>query len=727
MHKFWLITVLLINVFVFTNGQTGKRPKIALVLSGGGAKGFAHIGVLKVMEEEGIPIDIIVGTSMGSIVGGFYAIGYPAEEIEKVVKAEDWNRLLTDDIYRGNLSQYRKTEKQRFFTSLTVNDKYEPKVPQGVISGQNILNMFGRLAINLPDSADFTKFPIAFTCIGTNLETGREMILDYGYLPTAIFSSMTIPGVFLPVVHNGHLMLDGGLVNNFPTDVAKKMGADIIIGVDIRNDLYDSRDIVSLQQLMDQLINFYAISKDSANKSLCDILIRPDISGFNAYSFNSRAVDTLIQRGIDAARAETGLLRELKTSFNLPSPSLTDSILQTGVIYITELTITGEYSISEKYIRDYFGIDLPGRYTTNDIQAAIDKLFGSGFFKRVYFKIGNNPTGKTLNLVLEEQPLKSFNLGFRVNTRDAVSLLLNFAQKDFRRFIGYVSVTADISSNPGFDIVTEFSKGKWPVTGFELCGKNTSYGVYYNKQKAFTTDLFYASANLYTYKNLKKSSILGLGLKEEYYGGSIFNANNVDTLLSISQNQVAVSSLYTYYSFDNLDDYYFPEKGAEIYAEFSLTSDPQYSAICPVALWKSRKVLRIAEKGTLLINFYGRAILQNTLHPFKSTFLGGAEYIPYFNYHFPFCGIPAVTPADRYTLAGSAGLRIRFAKKHYATILLNCMFDNSELVPFGHYRSILGSALKYSAKTTFGPVDITAGFSGGYNKPVLSANLGLWF
>jgi NTE family protein len=727
MNRCFCIILLALANIVSGTAQTSKRPKVAVVLSGGGAKGFAHIGALKVLEQAGIPIDIIVGTSMGSIVGGFYSLGYSASEIDSIVRREDWGKLLTDDVGRNHQSQFAKEQKQRYVASLLMNDKFEPKVPQGVVNGQNIINLFGRLASNIPSDADFSKFPIDFACVGTNLQSGKEMILNHGFLPTAIYSSMSIPGVFLPVEHDGNYMLDGGLVDNFPTDIAKKMGADIIIGVDIRNDLHDINDIVSIKQLMDQLINFYTLSKDSLNKSLCNIIIRPDITGYNVYSFNANAVDTLIRRGIDAANSKLDEILALKKKYNLPDPVYDRSLKMLDSIEVDNITLSGKYSINDKFILDFFDIDAPGKYTPAEIQDAIDKLYGLGFFKRIFFKIYNTANQHELNLVLDELPLKNFNVGLRVNNRDAVSMLLNYTQKDFRRFIGLLSFTAEISSNPGFEVYSELSKGKWPVIGFELNGKEDHYGIYTDKIKAYSTDLYYASANLYTYKSLKKASIVGLGVKEEYFNGDIFNAEHIDSSLATSKKKLSVTSLYTYYSLDNLDDYYFPEKGSEVYSEFSLSSNPDYSTICPAVMVRNRNIYRLTQNSSLLLNFYGRAILLNSIHPFKYTYVGGTEYSTYYNYHFPFYGLPAVTPVDQYALIGAAGIRLKFAHKHYVTLFANCMLGNKELYPFKNYSTTIGTALKYSAKSAFGPIDVTAGFSGGYNKPLLSVNFGYWF
>ena len=240
-----------------------KRPKIALVLSGGGAKGFAHIGVLKILEEEGIPIDLIVGTSIGSLVGGIYSLGYSASEIEAIVKKQNWEKILSDDVPRIFLSKNDQTLKQRYLFSLPFNEKKSLSLPQGLIKGQNVLNLFCGLSGNVPAYADFSKFPIQFACVAVDLETGDEIVMSDGFLPTAMFSSMAIPGVFQPSSRNDLLLIDGGFANNFPTDVAKKMGADIIIGVDIRGDSYSQSNLKSMDQIISQLIGFLGKEKDS--------------------------------------------------------------------------------------------------------------------------------------------------------------------------------------------------------------------------------------------------------------------------------------------------------------------------------------------------------------------------------------------------------------------------------------------------------------------------------
>jgi len=248
-----ILILLLFMISGSVSGQSSddqvKRPKVALVLSGGGAKGFSHIGVLKILEQEGIPVDMIVGTSIGSLVGGIYSLGYTAQELEDICKAQDWQTLLLDELPRFYLSKDDRALQQKYLFNLHIDEKKKITLPQGVIKGQNVLNLLCGLTGNVPSDMDFSKLPIPYACVAANLETGQEVVLTQGSLPTAMYASMAVPGIFQYPEREDLVLIDGGVVNNFPVDVAKRMGADIIIGVDISDEFYARDKIKSMQDV----------------------------------------------------------------------------------------------------------------------------------------------------------------------------------------------------------------------------------------------------------------------------------------------------------------------------------------------------------------------------------------------------------------------------------------------------------------------------------------------
>jgi len=706
--------------------EKAERPKIALVLSGGGAKGFAHIGVLKVLEEEGIPIDLIVGTSMGSLVGGIYSLGYNTTELETLVKSLNWETTLTDDVPRAFLSTNDQLIKQRYIFSLPINGNRRPSLPQGLIKGQNVLNIFCGLSGNVPENADFSKFPVPFACVTTDLETGKEVVLKNGFLPTAMFSSMAIPIAFQSSDREGHLLVDGGLVNNFPTDVAKKMGADIIIGVDIRNDFYDRKTLKSLDNVIGQLINFFDQAKDSTNNSLCDLIIRPDVTGYSMSSFNKQAVDTLIVRGEKEANKFRKQLQELKTKYQLETPEKSRALIKPDQWYITDLTFTGNYNLDDDFLRKTLHMEIPGNFSSEEIKTAIDRIYGLGGFDRIYYNLTDTKKGKSLNLNITTKKIFTQNIGFKANTTDAAAILINTTQKNYKNIFGLFSVSAELSVNPGLSLVAETNKTNFPTLGINIKGKYQNYNVFDKGDKVFKASMFYSSGSLYFYQPFMNKFNLGIGLQQEYYHGDIFRKNNSPE--TSGTMDYFLTNAYSYLTFDNMDDFYFPTKGTNMYAEFSLLADFQHTnQLSPVALLKMRNVIPLGKNTSLLFDLYGRAVFDSKFPNAKMTLVGGEPYSQYFNYHLPFVGLPAVNLAERYAYISLIGLRVKVAESQYASLLFNGMWQDTDMIFREGIEATYGGGVRYSLKTFLGPLDITLGYSGSSDKPTVSASFGYWF
>ncbi len=215
-----------------------KPPKVGLVLSGGGAKGMAHIGALKVIEQAGIKIDYIGGTSMGAIIGALYASGYSAAELDSIFREVDLDNLIQDNLPRGAKTFYEKEDSERYALTLPF-DNFKIKFPQSISRGQTIYNELVRLLYHVKDVDNFNELPISFFCIATDMEKGQQVILDNGYLPEAVMASGTFPSLFEPAEIDGAILIDGGVLNNYPINEVKAKGADIIIGVDVQHGLRD--------------------------------------------------------------------------------------------------------------------------------------------------------------------------------------------------------------------------------------------------------------------------------------------------------------------------------------------------------------------------------------------------------------------------------------------------------------------------------------------------------
>ena len=712
--------------FIGQAQEKTKRPKIALVLSGGGAKGFAHIGVLKVLEKEGNPIDLIVGTSMGSLVGGIYSLGYTATELEMLVKSLDWETTLSDDVPRAFLSKNDQLLKQRYIFSLPINGNKKVSLPQGLIKGQNVINIFCGLAGNVPVEADFSKFPIPFACVAIDLETGKEVVLKNGFLPTAMFSSMAIPIAFQSSDYDGRLLADGGMVNNFPTDVAKQMGADIIIGVDIRNDFFDRENLQSLDNVVNQLIGFFDLTKKSINDSLCDFIIRPDITGYSMTSFTNEAADSLILRGEKATFKIKSQIRELKAKYQLDALEKSRKLVKPDKWYITDLTFMGNYHLAEDFLRTTLNMEIPGNFSSEEIKTAIDRIYGLGGFDRIYYNLIDTEKGKSLNLNITTKKVFTQNIGFKVNTTDAAAILINTTRKNYKNVFGLLSTSAELSVNPGLSIIAESNKTNLPTIGINIKGKYQNFNIFDNGDKIFKANIFYTSGSLYFYQPFMHKFNLGIGILEEYFHGDIFSRNN--TLETSGKTDFFLTNAYSYLSFDNMDDFYFPTKGTNLYAEFSLLADfKKTNELSPVALFKMKNVIPLDENTSLLFDLYGRALFNSDFPVTRNTLVGGEPYSQYFNYHLPFVGLPAVSITERYTYISLIGLRMKIAKSQYVSLLLNGMWQDTDMIFRDGVETIYGGGIRYSLKTMLGPLDVTMGYSESMDKPTFSANFGYWF
>lgn len=313
---------------------TAQRKKVGVVLGGGGAKGVAHIGVLKVLEEAGIPIDYVAGTSMGAIVGGLYAIGYTPEEIDSMVLEQDWAMLLSDRIKRNSLTFPEKENAERYILSLPFGIEKKDRVIQGMIRGQNLMNLFSNLTIGYHDSVDFRNFNIPFACVAVNAVDGKDYVFRKGSLPLAMRASMAIPAVFAPVRLDSMVLIDGGLNDNFPVDVARDMGADIIIGVDLgTSDLKKLENLNNPGDVIGQIIALHGYEKYAHNKEKTDLLFRPNMTPYNAASFSTIALDTLIHRGEQEAYAHWDEIITLKEKIGIPKDFRPEEHGHTGKSY----------------------------------------------------------------------------------------------------------------------------------------------------------------------------------------------------------------------------------------------------------------------------------------------------------------------------------------------------------------------------------------------------------
>ncbi|VAW23581.1 putative patatin-like phospholipase, partial [hydrothermal vent metagenome] len=282
-----LIAVLILSIsFVYSQkNKEQKDLKVGLVLSGGGAKGFAHVAVIKVLEEAGIRVDYVGGTSMGAIIGALYASGYNGNQLDSIIKSINFENILLDDLPRKSKPFYEKESGEKYALSLPIKNK-KVGIPRALSEGQSVLNLLTKLTQHVNNISDFNELPIPFLCIATNLETGEQEVLTKGFLPEAVMASGSFPTLLAPVEISGKLLTDGGIVNNFPVDEVRAMGADIIIGVDIQSGLETKEELDSAIKILNQIVGFQIHQANKSKHDNVDVLIKPKVKEFSVVSFD---------------------------------------------------------------------------------------------------------------------------------------------------------------------------------------------------------------------------------------------------------------------------------------------------------------------------------------------------------------------------------------------------------------------------------------------------------
>ncbi|RZJ51961.1 MAG: patatin-like phospholipase family protein, partial [Flavobacterium sp.] len=314
-----------------------------LVLSGGGAKGLAHIGVLKVLEEAGVEISYVGGTSMGAIVGGLYAAGYSAKQLDSIFNSLDSDALLRDFTPRNSKNFFEKRNDEQYAITLPFKN-FRIGFPTALSKGLYNYTTINRLTDHVRHVRDFSKLPVPFVCIATDIETGQEVVLTKGVLPDAILASGAFPSLYYPVEIDGRLLIDGGVTNNYPIEEIRKMGADIVIGVDVQDGLKDRDNIRGAMGVLVQINNYQMIQKMEEKRQATDVYIKPDISSFSVISFDEGA--QIIKKGEEAARLMIDSLRTLGNG----SPIIKDRIVTKDSVNVAQIKINGNKNYTRSYI-----------------------------------------------------------------------------------------------------------------------------------------------------------------------------------------------------------------------------------------------------------------------------------------------------------------------------------------------------------------------------------------
>lgn len=730
MKKTLCILLVFYLIGVVAMGQ--ERKKIGLVLSGGGAKGVAHVGVLKVLEEAGIPIDYIVGTSMGAIVGGLYAIGYDAKTLDSLVRIQDWSFLLSDKVGRDYISVYQKDLDSRILLSIPFFKKGKVTLPSGAISGQNIYNLFLDLTLGYHDSICFKDLPFPFACVAADLVSGKPVVLKEGNLPLAMRTSMAIPGVFTPIVRDSMLLVDGGIANNFPVDVVKEMGADIVIGVDVSEGLKAMEDMTSVIGIVQQLTNIIGLSTYQKNRSLVDLYIKPDILPYTAASFDKVAIDSLLVRGERAGRSvwdeiialKEGLgIRDMDFRFKVHNP-----YIKMDTFNINKINVKGISGNDSKWILKRINVQ-DSLLTKKDIQDKVSSIYGTGLFASVYSSLDNEKDGFILNLELTPRVGNNLNMGFRFDNDNNAALLLNTELKLGASARSTFTFTGRLSKTPYVRL--DFSLGNI----FALNGKlsymyrYTDLNIYQEGAKMMNMDQDYHMIGLNLLDFYVRNLSMSFGLKYEYF--------KYRSILSKTRDFPSIKNegLISYYAkmvYESYDKRYYPSKGSFLSMSYTLHTDNfyAYDKVSPFSsmVFDYEKPLRITRRVYVIPSVTGRILMGKEFSYSFRNFIGHFYDGHSFNQQLSFYGVSGTEYVDNTFLRFGLNFRYFIGSKHYVLLLSNLGFhDDNFFDVFSFSRSIFGGGIGYSYDSPIGPIDVKFTLSDNDKKVRLYFNLGYYF
>ena len=712
-----------------------KRPKVGLVLSGGGAKGFAHIGVLKVLEEVGMPIDYIGGTSMGSIVGGLYAIGYSADSIKKLTTKQDWIELFTDRFPRKYLSFEEKQNDGKFFIPFPMN-KRKFQLPSGVMPGQSLGMLLTRIMWKAQGSQDFSKFPIPFLCVACDIERGTQVVFTEGSLPEAIRASMSIPTAFVPVNFKNQILVDGGIINNFPVDEVKSMGADIVIGIEVGVEPYEYNKNSSIGKIVEQSLTVLSYNKSLTKRKKCDIYMSPDLSDFNISSFD--AIDSLIDCGERTARMHYAELKHLADSLRSIDSSYIHQSMPNppDTFLIADIAINGIKSTTRSFVLSRLNIQVPSKITLNDIEEAVKRTYGSQLFQRITYNIIKNKKDENvLELNVFESSQNLFSVGINYNSEFNASLYLNTVFHNVIRRGSKLSIDLLLGENPkidatylvytGWDLNMEkisIINWRWDLGLRAYANRYRLYG--YNDDKKTSSYVFNdITQQIFTQTVLFNSYALGLGLQHDLS----FQKNDIN-LFAESNKTYNYLSLFSNIRFDTYNRVHFPTHGGYLDLNVHHFTEVYNKLKTPLTLINSSysRAFPFGKKIALKIGADVGISIGDTI-PETYIYRAGGIGTSFIKNAFPFYGVNFIQYKSKNLAIGRLDLQWELFRKNFIILSSNVIHKTDSYKYIAQPENlIVGYAISYGILSVLGPAEFTV-MQAGKGEVLFYFNLGFRF
>ena len=749
----------------YLNGirRTEKRPTVALVLSGGGAKGAAHVGVIKYLEENEIPIDVVIGTSMGGLMGGLYSMGYSAAELDSLLRTLDWGKILSDDVPSEYISY--KTKRYREVYSLhlpfhylrrdlerRLEDDSPDKVlerslglskdqvegllgssknsgfglgtslPAGFVAGLNVTNQISSLSVGYQDDIPFSDFPRPFFCVASDLVSCKAYNWSRGSIVDAMRSTMSIPGLFDPVRYQGKVLIDGGTRNNFPTDIARAMGADIIIGVELSDPDKTYTEINNLGNLLMPLIDMLGREAFDKNLENVDVFIKPDLKGYNMLSFDHSSIEDIIQKGYEAAGDLGDQIAEIREKVRGADLGLhNDKAIDIGEKYvqIDRIEFNGITDPESLFLSKRLDISAGDYVSKAEIEDAMAMIYATGSFNMVTYRLYGEEAPFHLMFDCEKGPVHQLGLGFRADSEELVSLIFNIGFGVLNLRGPSIEFTGRVGRDKYLDSHFELDVPGIPTLNARARIENNVADIIYSDDSRYQVGYWGHKEDIYFSDISWKKAGISLGARNRFYQVNSWLTNDgtkmdAETMKLYSGNY---NSIFGDLRINTTDDGYYPTRGISLGATYEFifhkSSSPDFSPVHVAAL-DVHQVLPLGKYVAFIPGFHARAVLDNDIfNIYQKNYIGGYMSGRYVDHRIPFPGFAEAAVVGDYAGVVDATLRINPVKNFYVSAIAAALKDADRLedITSDLRPTALGAAVEFSYKTILGPLKATVHWS----------------
>ena len=729
-HLLWIGLFLF---FQLSFGQETVRPKVGLVLSGGGAKGLAHIGVLKTLDSLNIKVDYIAGTSMGAVVGGLYASGYSAKQLDSIFSKLDVNALLQDYTPRESKSFYEKRNDEIYALTLPFSN-FKLGLPSGLSKGLYNFNLISRLTKHVSDVREFNQLPIPFLCIATDLETGNQVVLEKGILAEAIIASGALPTLYNPIEINGRLLIDGGVVNNYPVEELTSRGITVIIGVDVQEGLKNRTQLNDVTAVLSQINNFSMIEKMEEKKRLTTIYINPEVKGYSVVSFEKGT--EIIQKGNDKANEYSNQIKALAHH-----SAQNRKVIQNDSITIADITSNKLENYTKAYLVGKLKIKKNTTITHLQLEKAISNINATQNFSAITYSFEKRNKGERLVLNLKENKNNTF-LKFGIHYDDLYKsgVLVNYTHKKIITKNDVVALDVVLGDNFRYNFDYYIDNGFYWSFGVnsKLNAFNRNISTDFENGVVFT-DLGINSINI-DFTELTHQAYLQTLFAQKFSVGAGVEFKHLKIQSQTLQNTTPIFdnsdylSAFGYLKYDSFNHKYFPNKGWSFAGElksylYSSNFTEQFERFS-IARAEGAIVFEPLKKCTIKSQTeIGFAIGRRSISFFDFV-LGGYGFASTNNFK-PFFGYDFLSVAGDSYIKQALTLDYEFYKKHHVNFAGNFATIGNRI--FEHKSQWLerpkhtGYAIGYGMESIVGPLEIKHSWSPETRNHFTWFSIGFWF